>query len=360
MSLLWCDGFDHYGTDTSNMTDGAWAEVGTNGFSISATNPRTGSRSLRYDDTTAFKNLTRRVYGSAKTSIGVGAAFWLSNLPSVADKFKIFDFRDADNIEQVSIVLQTTGIIEVKRGGVITGTTLGDSATPVVVAEAYTHIECFVEFDNTNGSVEVRVDGVTVVNIVGVDTIATSLVESSQLTVGTVTSTSNTTGTTTFYIDDIFCYDDQGSYNNTFIGDRKVATLFPNADTAVADWTVVGTVSGYQAIDEDDPNDDTDYIEAGTPGSPSTSSEFEMGNLPSGVGAISAVVLVNRSRKTDAGQANITASFVSASSTSGGKDRPITTAYTYYHDAIEADPDTGAPFTSTAVDGMKIRLERTA
>ncbi len=360
MTLLWCDGFDHYGTDTTNMTDGAWAEVGSSGFSLNTDNPRTGSHALRYTDSSASKTNTRRVLGGAKVTVGLGAVFWYSNLPNVNDKSMIFEFRDAANASQVSIVLQSTGVIEVKRGSTETGTTLGDSVTPAITAEAYTHMEVITTIDDSAGAVEVRVNGVTVVSLTGVDTKNTSNTESSQVTVGTVSGTSSLTGVTTMYIDDLFCYDTDGSFNNTFLGDRKVLTLFPDADTAQADWSWNAGPSAFQAIDDTDPDDDATYIFANPGGSPAPVSEFDIDDLPVGVSAVSAVMLVNRMRKTDAGVANVQPSLVSASSETAGADRVLTEAYTYYHEVIEVDPDTAAPFTPAAVNAAKIKLERTA
>lgn len=360
MTLLFCDGFDHYGTDSGNMTDGAWAEVGGNGFSISTTNPRTGTHALRFTDTTAAKSNTRRVLGGAKTTAGLAAVFYFSDLPSSNDVAMIFEFRDAANASQVSIVLQSTGVIEAKRGSTETGVKLGDSTTPAVTAEAYTHIECQVTIDSINGAVEVRVNGVTVISLTGVNTAATANIETSQITIGTVSGTGSSTGISTMDVDDLFCYDDSGSYNNDFIGDRRVLTLFPSADTAIADWSWNTGGSGAATIDEADPNDDTDYLFANPGTSPAPVSEFDMDDLIAGVSSISAVVMINRMRKTDAGDANVQPALVSGSSESVGTEHVLTEAYKYYHDVVEVDPDTAAPFTASAVDAAKLQVTRTA
>lgn len=357
MTLLWCDGFDHYGTDKGNMTDGAWAESGGTDLTLSTGNPRTGTHSLRFAATAAQGADTRRVFGGAKTTVGVGAPFWFSNLPTANDEAQLFGFRDTANAEQVVIILQTTGIIEVFRGGPA-GTSIGVTAVPVITAEAYTHIEAMVTIDNSAGEVEVRVNGITVLALTGVDTAQTANIETSQVAIGKRFGSFNDTGITAMYIDDIFCYDDNGSFNNTFIGDRRVLTLFPNADTAAADWTPLSG-TGFSNIDEADPDDDTSYISAASGASPGLVSEFDMENLPAGVSSVSAVVLVNRMRKTDAGVANVLPSLVSGSTEAAGTDHPLTEAYAYYHEVIEADPDTAAPFTPSAVDSAKLKVERT-
>lgn len=350
MALLWCDGFDHYGV-LGTMTDGAWAEVGA---TLDATNPRTGSKCIRFNNLTQG-GLIRRVLGAAHTTVGVAFAMYTTNLPSANDKERLLSFHDAANIAQVSIVLQSTGIIAVKRGAANSGTLLGDSGTPALTANAYQHVECVVLFSQTVGTVEVRVNGVTVVSLSGQDTCATALVECSQVALGAIVGTGSST--MDVYMDDMLCYDNTGSYNNTFIGDRRVLTLYPNANTATADWTAVGAATGYECIDETNPDEDTTYITASTVG---MVSEFGLEDLPDGVSVINAVVMVERARKTEAGTANTQVSIVSGASTTAGVDKPLTEVYTYRQDVFQIDPASAAPFTPTEVDALKFKVERTA
>lgn len=349
MALLWCDGFDHYGV-LANLTEGAWAET-TNVNSLSTVNPRTGTHALRLVISTP-----RRVLGGAKTTVGLAGAFYFATLPTANNVTRIFEYRDAANASQVSIVLQSTGTIEIKRGAVNSATVLGVTASPVVSAETYQHIEAMVFFSQTVGTVEVRVNGVTVISLSGLDTVNTSLVECSQVVMGGGIGT----GVPTTDMDDIFAYDDTGSFNNTFIGDRRVLTLFPDANTVQADWTAVGAATGYECIDEANPDGDTTYITAGVPGSPGIISEFGIQNLPAGISAISGVVVVEMARKTEAGPANTQWSVISGASETAGADKPMTEIYTYRQDVFETDPASAAPFTPSEVDGLLIKVERTA
>ena len=349
MALLWCDGFDHYGV-IGNMTEGVYAQVAN--VSLSTSNPRTGTHHLSIQSSGTL----RRVLGGAKTTVGLAAAFYYASLPTQNNSTRIFTYHDAANSPQITIVLESTGVISVRRG-TTTGTSLGDSGTPVITAETYQHIECVVFFSQTVGTVEVRVNGVTVVSISGVDTVNTGLVECSQVLIG---GSSGGGGAAPVDIDDYFCYDDTGSFNNTFLGDRRVLTLFPDADTIQADWTPVGSGTGFGAIDEANPDGDTTYISAGIPGSPTPTSEFGMENLPAGVSAISGVVLVNMSRKTEAGIANVQMSVISGASETAGTDQPMTEIYTYRQDVFEIDPASAAPFTPSEVDALLIKADRTA
>lgn len=354
MALLHCDGFDHYGV-IANMSEGAWAEVG-GGLSLSSANPRTGSHAIRSGNgTSTTASILRRVLGGAKTTVGIGMVTYYTNLPTVAAREKLFDFRDASNVIQVTIGLDTTGTISAWRSSTA-GTLLGTSSTPVITANAYQHVEAMVFFSQTVGTIEVRVNGVTALSLTGLDTVQSSLVECSQVTYGG-SAQGNTTSQSD--VDDVFCYDNTGSFNNTFIGDRRVLTLSPTSNTVQADFVAVGAATGYECIDEVSPDGDTTYISSATVGSPGDISEFGIANLPAGISAVSGVILVEMARKTEAGPANTQWSVVSGSSESPGTSNPLTEIYTYRQNVFETDPATAAPFTSTAVDGLLIKVERT-
>lgn len=351
MALLWCDGFDHYGS-TAAMLNGAWAQVAS-GVSLSTTGPRTGTHQMRMPPNAGSLTIARRVLGGAKTTVGLGMALYVTALPPGNNEQKIFSWHDAANAEQLVLFLQSTGVVELKRGG---STSLGASAAPCIVANAYQHVECIAFFSQTVGTFECRVNGVTVLSLSGIDTCQTANVECSQVCITGSFGGSGFNSTET-RVDDLFCYDDTGSYNNTFIGDRRVLTLFPDANTATADWTAVGAASGYLCIDEATPNDDTDYITAATVG---LVSQFGLQNLPAGISVVNAVVMVERARKTEAGTANTQVSIVSGASTANGADKPLTEIYTYRQDVFQTDPATAAPFTPAAVDALQFKVARTA
>lgn len=345
MALLWCDGFDHYGTSTTKMLDGAWAEM-SGSPSLSTANPRTGTTALALGQSTV-----RRVLGGAKTTVGLGAAFYLNALPTITGAHRLYEYRDANNAPQVSLWIDTTGTVSAFRGS-SGGTLLGTTSSPVLTANSYQHVEAVVFFSQTVGTIELRINGVTVLSLSGIDTCNTALVECSQVIIG-----GGFIGLSTHFVDDLFAYDNTSSYNNTFIGDRRVLTLFPDANTATADWTAVGAASGYLCIDEANPNDDTDYITAATVG---LVSQFGLQNLPGGISVINGVVMVERARKTEAGTANTQVSIVSGASTANGADKPLTEIYTYRQDVFQTDPATAAPFTPSGVDSLQFKVARTA
>ena len=168
----------------------------------------------------------------------------------------------------------------------------------------------------------------------------------------------STSALPTLYLDDIYIYDDSGSYNNTWIGDQRVSTLFPTADTAQADWTALSG-SGYTNIDDASPDDDTTYVYAGAPGSPSVStSEFDIGNLSGTSGTVAAVTMGARVRKDEAGSADYQNGIVSSSVEAKGDVVPANPVYTYHETVFETDPNSGVAFTPTNVNNLLIQINR--
>lgn len=368
MALLWMDGFDHYiapgFAQVSKMLDGVYASLGTNTYYLDNAKSRTGSFSLRSIGAN-YVDAARRVFGSAKTTVGLGCAFWFDSLPSASDRHGIFMLCDTNNIPQVFLTLQPTGKLTVSRAngnggaGTLAAATLCESADAAVVAGAFQHIEFKATAHQTAGTVEVRVNGVTVCSASGVDTVASALEEFSMMRLLSGYGSSGSglqTGYT--YMDDLFAWDSTGTQNNDFLGDRRVRTLFPDANTAVNNWTAVGAANAFDCINEASPNDETDYIEAAAATTPT--SEFGMQDLPVGVGAVAALQVCSRVRKTNAGTADFKASLLSGASVSDGTNRPMTEAYTYWMDVHELDPATGTPWSEAAVNAMKLRVARTA
>lgn len=359
MAILWLESFDYYGADETKMLDGLWAELSSAGGSppvvMSNAFSRTGAYSLFFGAGSGVGALhtARRVFGGAKVTVGVGGAYYLDSLPDQNDILCILRLNDAANAEQISFYVQSTGIIACKRGA----TLLGSTATPAITAAAWNHIEFKAVINNSTGAVEIRVNEVTVLNLTGVDTQATANVETSQMLMGKFNG--GVAQSADWYVDDLFTWDDATVGDNDvvdFIGDKKVFTVFPDADTAEADWAKSSGVTGYTLIDESSPND-ADYISTATDGDVS---EFGLANLPANVAEIIALQLTPRVLKTDAGSVLFAADVVSGASATAATEIPITTQATYWPFIHTKDPASSAPFTLSEFNAAKLRVARPA
>lgn len=88
--------------------------------------------------------------------------------------------------------------------------------------------------------------------------------------------------------------------------------------------------------------------------------DFAISSLPFDATGVRAAILVNRMRKSDAGPAEIRASIVTAAGgVANAASRTLTTAFTYYNDVVELDPNTSAALTPQSLLGARFRLNRT-
>lgn len=363
--LRWMDGFEHYGTTETYMTEGvggaaAWSEVTGSGVSLSTANPATGTSHMRLASTTNFAQIMRRALGQSKQVSGLGYRLALTSLPddeiagtgpgtNVA--MTLAEFRDVSNNHQCWVNLGTEGSVHALGAG------LDHRSDPCIAAGGYHHFEAKAKIANSGGYIEVRVNEVTVLNVTGVDTQTTANAESSQFRFGLYPVVTNTVSTT-MDVDDVFAWDDDASdLENTvvdFVGDKGCYYLPTNADTAEADWTKSTGVTGYTLLDELDPND-TDYI-ADTTGT--ARSIFGVAALPGNVSEVIAMQPVARARKEESGSVTLRLGVVVGGNESYTADTSPSTQYAYVTPTPKTiDPDTGVAWASDA--NPDLLIERT-
>lgn len=353
--LIFADSFDHYGTTPNGgrnaMLSGAWAEFSNgnnNPAAVSnAITARTGTYSLRFqhNNLATAGILARRVFGASLLTVGLGMGFRIDTLPS-SNNIVGIRLKSGTNTPRISLIVQSDGTIEVILGA---STSLG-STDSAITTGSWHHIECKAVIDDTVGSVEVRVNGETefVINNINTGTIAIT-----QFDVGTIDDGG---GSFNIYIDDLFAWNDAGSHNNDFMGPQRVLTIFPNGDVSPSDWAIVGTSNGYDAINNVPPDGDGTYIGSDNVGE---IAEFTLASLPPETEAIAAVYIPLMGKLEEAGIGNVQVSLVSNGEVISGPDQGLTTAYTYWNNVLETDPDTDAPWTKEGLEAALLRIEKT-
>lgn len=340
--LIWADCFDQYGT-LAAMLQGAYTYENTYGLSLDTSNPRNGTTALKC----ANNGFVKRNLGENKKTFGIGAAYYFDAFPSTGD-FRIMSGADLDGNLLWSITSTNDGRIKLCRGDT-SGTQLAVS-DQVLLSKAYQYLEFKVTTGDSDGAFEVRVDGVTVLDISAIDNNnGSSGALPSQVQFG-----ARYNGPV--YIDDMICWDTSGDYFNDFPGDHRVRLAALDGDTAQADWTQNTGATGYGALIEIPADGDTTYVEALEP---YLASEYDFADTPDDVGQVSGVFLQSMLRKTDTGDCDVQMSLVSGSSEALGTERPMTTLYTYYGDAFVVDPNTGAPFTPADLSAARVKITRT-
>lgn len=346
------DGFDHYGDDETLLLQGPYAQASN----VTLVNtPRTGTRALKLQSAVG---VLRRVFGEPLDEFGLGFAFNVASLPLESDALSFAQFRDDNNWGVVTLLMSSTGQIVAMRGG-NGGTEIGRSS-PVVLTGSYQHFECNVVSDLVAGAVECRINGVTVLNVTGEDTLThtglggPSTLLPSQWAIGATAGA--ITGSVDMVIDDLFFRDAQsGSFNNTFVGDKKVYTVFPTADTAVEDWVPSSGVDSYQMVNNNPPVD-TDFLSSSTV---ADETDLELDALPAEVVSIAGVFIVTRMWKSDAGDGSVTPGMVSGATQQDGEEHALSLSPTDYIDVFEVDPNTASPWSVVGFNAAKSAITRT-
>lgn len=353
MSLLWADIPDRsdgiYGTDTSLFLDGVYASF--NGSVVDDPDPAIGAAGKVVRLSGSNQRLLRWILPGTRTQVGMGCRTWLDFIPSQTDREpEIHQYRDAGNNPIVSIVISTTGSIQV-HAGERSDTLLGESAQNVVTANSWRHIESDVIFDAAVGEVRVWIEGALVLELLNVNTGATPCGQ-----VAWVMEADATNGTTPTHIKEIFVRDGLGTTNTGQMGQVGVYFLRVNEDIS-SGWTTSSGTDEFDLLD-DSPPVDTDFISADD--SLPAPSIMGLENLPADIVNVRGLISIARSLKTDSGTGNLQVSLTpNGVDYDLGADNPITTTETYTYDVSELSPDTGLNWTPIEVDSLNIRLDRT-
>lgn len=374
MALLWCDGFEHYGLDETNLLDGPYGTASA--VTLNETYASNGARSIRLDSSGVSSNSggLRKVLPTAKTKMGAIGRFYFPDFPVDNNECVLFDFLTSYVARaQVTVICDANGRLSFYRGartepndaGMGQETLLG-TTDPILTTAAWNHIEVQVNIDDTVGWIRVAVNGVHRYELTNIDTAYNTegiiSVRTCRYEVG------NQSGD--FYLDDLQLYDFVGDsavdtdwvpttngagVATNYIGELQCVYLPPNGDTIVADWTPSTGTDDYAMVDELDPND-LDYLYAVAA---ADLTELDLTDLPPEITYIRGLQLLGRLSKTDSGAAMVTFGMNSNGVVEDAPERPVTVEPTYWWDFMNTDPDSGARWTRTSLNAAKFRINRT-
>ena len=230
-------------------------------------------------------------------------------------------------------------------GAIGSGTLLGQTASGVHSSDGAWHYwECKATIDSVNGAVQVRRDGVTLINLTGVNT-----QQGANAYVDTVECCTQSNYQNT-YIDDIYVCDTNGTTNNDFLGDVTIETLHPsfNGTNSQMLGSDGNSVNNYQLIN--DWNDGT-WTDATNTGDMDTYAYGDTGySVPS---TILGVVVTDRAYKTDTGARSIANVALYNGNTLQGSDHAFSgTGINWIIDVLETKPGGGA-WTTAAINAAE-------
>lgn len=243
---------------------------------------------------------------------------------------------------QISICIDY-GRIAIYRGA--RAALLEQNPTEWISDNVWYFLECKAVIADA-GSWEVRVNGTTVLSGSG-DTQASG--NSSYDAFGFGDSGGNSRN---MNYSDLYVCDDQGSYCNDFLGDVLVKALLPDADGTYTDWAA-SAGNRWECVNENPPNDDTNYIQSKTDGQKCT---FSFGALGL-TGDVKATQLVLYGRKDDAGTLLIRPITRTNTTDYAGTDTSVSDSYLYYSEVRQINPNTSNPWAVTEIDNSEFGVE---
>lgn len=246
MSALFIDGFDKYGPPGMGgsatvygvqptlvtLLQQEWTVCGSTNMQIVSPLSATGGALSSGGNNNAYVKKT--LAGNYSTLI-VGMRFNCI----LTNKFGIL-FGDAGTY-QCSVVVNAAGTISVYKGDITSGAgTLIATSTASVSAGSTHYLECQMSF-GSSASYQVWLDGVSILSGTA-NTISTANSYANQVALG------YTTTSTTFAIDDFYCFDTSGSTCNApLLTSPHVETQFPTGDSQTQ-FTNNGSVFGQPTI----------------------------------------------------------------------------------------------------------------
>ncbi len=335
MTIQHIDSFNLAGTNADLLAAGYNYAEG----SVEAAGGRFGDNGYLLDGISSFtlgKNFTFAAY--------ITLSFWYYQAAATLTFAEIVNIGDTissgylgTNI-QVGVAVQADGAIQLDGDG---GGVKGISGTGVIQAQTWHHIELSA-YLNSAGSASLYVDGIQVVDV-----------PSGDFFEGNARNFLMFTGQTSGNTFDHIVFQDDVSARPALLGEHKIHTLLPSADTAQADWTGAYT-------DIDDPigssDGDTTYISATTL---NDKSEFDLTNLTESPTTIYAVKSTVEARKTDAGTIGVTHHIDSNGTEEAGTEFAASETYGYHSEIHELNPDGSVAWTETSINALKVGVEIT-
>lgn len=244
MAGIWADfpsgSLGLYGSSSARMLDGPWAAL-DGAFNDSSSglvpdpDPLIGSagRVFRFGSS---NQRIRLVCGTGVATLGVGLRLWLDEIPSEAEgggRPHFIQWRTPGSAIIAYAYIDDLGRVAFVNGSSSTAVPTYVAASPSVTANAWFHIEskltCGIAAD---ASVEIRVNGIPVINETG---FTTSSATSAQIVVSPVAA--GLSESPDFQIKDLNVWDGTGSQVNDFQGTVSVFYHKPVSDITLGGWT---------------------------------------------------------------------------------------------------------------------------
>lgn len=348
MALRWLEGFESLGVTNGNSSVGLGNKYnsgssGDGSFTVRA--GRVSGHSVQFGGGAALVTPTF----SANDTWIVGFAYKQDSYSISSGNGslqEILAWKNGGTI-QCSLNVNIGGELLFYRGDQFS--LLGTTSGAHLKTSVWAYIEVKVKVNSSTGTVDIKVNGTSVLSLTGQNTGSTNPDRIAFL--GNLNSTDHG------YFDDIYVCDNTGSNNTTFLGPQKVTAIFPTGDHGTNQWSATGAGSTHADRVKENPHDSsTTYLSDASSGD---TEEFDYANTGSEITSVKGVQ-VNTVFETDSGAAFSVKNHVNSGGTSSDDAGTAGTNGTYTTAArlVEVDPNTSALWTKTNLDaslfGIKV------
>ena len=341
MTLLFVDGFDHYGTSDLSKK---WVNVGGS-EQIASTSGRRGGGALY---AASYGQSIDKVITSSGTVI-IGVAFKSATFNTGYPA--LFTLKESATVH-LTVMYNAASKIEIRRGN--TGGTLLATSTSAYTLSAWNYFELKAKIDSTTGMTEVHINGVvdSGLTLTGANTRnggTSGVISTVQL------GQSGGAGAWAYY-DDLYVCNNSGSTNNDFLGDCRVDTILPTGDGNYTQFTPSTGTAHWSLVDENPPNT-TDYVSSATSGDRDSYTFPDLSGLSSQT--IYGIQINAAALKSDAGARSLGTMSRLGGTDKDGAGAAMSTSQLYISEIQETDPASAA-WTESNVNAAEFGVKVTA
>lgn len=352
MALLWIEGFEA-DTNVFDYTQKYEAHSGSLGFAAG----RWGGNGLNFATSPGVEFRTPNL-GNRSNAI-MGGNFRVNAGGSNSSEQKLFALLDGTN-EQLCLYWFTTAQkiqFRVKRGSTVVATTSASWSTGWWILVEW---KVVLDTNGSNGSVEVRVNGISELLVENTDTTNHgSLVWNRAY----FASSSQSGGDPTGRLDDVYVLDDAGAKNNTWMGEHPIEGMAPTANGNRNQWTPSSaSANHFSFINENQIDFDTTYLFVHNTDD-GLVELFTWGDSTFLVDPVHGLFLEYDLRMDTGGQDNVRPKFRNGSSIeANGTTVTINqvSAYKRFIEIFENDPTIAGAWTVANWNAMQVGLESLA
>lgn len=344
MGIILRDGFDTYaGLVANNGLQASWSMPVTAQKSLVA--GRFGGQALQFVGG-ANSSRVSRFFSSAASQLTVSFAGRFLALPSDIGLIQQLILRSGTT-HMAALAFDNLGVAKLLRSAAYNSAViLGDSGVITPALSVWNYYELEIEISDTVGRMSLYRDTDLIANAVNVDNRNGTPTTVDNIDFGVSHGISSYNGGGTFQIDDLTVRD-----SSTRAGERRIETIYVNADGSTLNFTPSTGATHFGVVDEAQASL-ADYLSGSNVGDLDL---LGLGNLSSTPATIDEINVMAYAQKTDAATRAIALGVKSGATTSDGSNFNQAVGFAKYERPIALDPNTGAAWTPAAVNALELQ-----